>query len=85
MLKAGRILTNNDILKANSPEEFVKLVRRYLGISESSLLKIDELLYLCDKLSIKESAELTGFKDQFYFTRVFTKIMNTTPGKFAGK
>ena len=38
-----------------------------------------------DGLSIKETAEKVGFNDEFYFSKVFKKVMGTTPGKIVGK
>jgi AraC-like DNA-binding protein len=72
------------------PEHINAIFKKEMGLTPTQVVQQVRIRLACrylqvDGLSIKETAELTGFKDQFYFTRVFTKIMNTTPGKFAGK
>jgi AraC-like DNA-binding protein len=72
------------------PEHINAIFKKEMNMTPTQVVQRTRIRLACrylqeEGLSIKETAELCGFKDQFYFTRVFTKLMNTTPGKFAGK
>jgi transcriptional regulator GlxA family with amidase domain len=54
-----------------SPKEFMVFLR---------ITKAQELL--SGGMRIKEVAERVGFKDEFYFMRMFKKLTGTPPGKF---
>jgi len=71
------------------PEHINAIFKKEMKMTPTQVVQGARIRLACrylqeEGLSIKETAELTGFKDQFYFTRVFARIMNTTPGKFAG-
>lgn len=56
-----------------SPKEFITALR----ISKAKAL-------LASGESIKRTAELVGWDDEFYFMRIFRKVSGISPGKFRG-
>ncbi|OGV45591.1 MAG: hypothetical protein A2017_12320 [Lentisphaerae bacterium GWF2_44_16] len=69
-----------------SETHFRRLFKNYTGRSPKDFmnsLKISKAkAYLSQGRSIKQTAELLGFEDIFYFMRLFKKISGTAPGKF---
>ncbi|HPO89820.1 MAG TPA: AraC family transcriptional regulator [Victivallales bacterium] len=72
-----------------SQTHFRRLFKEKFGVSPKKIMistkisKAKELL--ASGLTIKETAERIGFKDQFYFMRVFKKITGMSAGKFRSK
>ena len=69
---------------------FSKIFKQYFGMSFSDYLNDCRLKKACDlllnpKFSIKEVAEMTGYPDQNYFSRVFQKLNGMTPSEFRNK
>lgn len=70
------------------PSYFSMLFRQSQGISPSDYLndirirKAKELLVKEEKMTVKEVAELVGFTDQLYFSKVFKKETGKTPSGF---
>lgn len=69
-----------------SETHFRRLFKGYTGRSPKDFmnsLKISKAKgYLAGGRSIKETAELLGFTDIFYFMRLFKKVSGIAPGKF---
>lgn len=73
-----------------SPSHFSRLFNGSTGHSPIvyfSQLKIQHACRLLDSSdwSITEIASEMGFEDQFYFSRLFKKIMNISPRKYRGR
>jgi AraC-like DNA-binding protein len=69
-----------------SPEHINSIFKHELGISPANFVNRQRvhrgLRYLIeDGLSVKETALKVGFRDEFYFSRVFKKIMDVSPSK----
>lgn len=85
----GQKLTINDLaLKSGlSVSHYSRLFRQRTGdspVNYFNLLKVQQscqYLYFTD-LSIKEIAAELGFDDQYYFSRLFTKLIGTSPLKY---
>jgi len=84
--------TRRDLAKkfSISPEHVNALFKKELGISPAKFLKRIKIYKACrllreDGLSIKETADLMGFYDEFHFSKAFKKIMGASPSKFRGK
>ncbi|KOF57372.1 AraC family transcriptional regulator [Clostridium sp. DMHC 10] len=73
-----------------SPTYLSKVFKKTTGYSIIEFfnkMKIDkakELIIEGDK-KIKEVAEIVGYKDEFYFSRIFKKIEGISPKEFCGK
>jgi len=69
-----------------SETHFRRLFKAHTGSSPKDFiisLKVSKAKeYLSTGTSIKETAELLGFKDIFYFMRLFKKVTGRAPGKF---
>lgn len=69
-----------------SPTHFRRLFNKYTGSSPKEFIlsmKISKAKQLLSEgKSIKESAELSGFNDIFYFMRAFKKMTGITAGRF---
>lgn len=69
-----------------SPTHFRRLFDKYTGSSPKEFIlsmKISRAKQLLSEgKSIKESAELSGFNDTFYFMRAFKKMTGITAGRF---
>lgn len=70
-----------------SPSYFSKVFKEEMKCNFSTYLNMlrvegSKKFLLDKKLSLVEVAGLVGFQDQSYFTKVFKKIMNTSPGEF---
>ena len=70
-----------------SPSYFSKVFKDEMKCNFSTylnMLRVEESkkLLLDKKLSLVEVAGRVGFQDQSYFTKVFKKLMNTSPGEF---
>lgn len=67
-----------------------KLFRKYTGQSfgacllEIRLEKAKELLKSNHKILIKDVAEMVGYSDQFYFSRIFHSYTGVSPTEFIG-
>ncbi len=84
--------TRHDLAKKFSitPEHVNSLFKKELGISPTKFLRRIKIYQACrllreDGLSIKECADLTGFYDEFHFSKAFKKVMGASPSKFKGK
>lgn len=69
-----------------APEYINQLFQKHMGISPGNYVhrQIAREAYRIltrEKLSIKECAEVLGFKNQFHFTRIFRKIYSVPPSK----
>ena len=64
------------------------LFRKYKGMSPSDYIiymrinKAKEILRLQPELSIRETGEMVGFQDPFYFSKVFKKETGMTPSGY---
>lgn len=73
-----------------SPTYLAKVFKKTTGYSIIEFfnkMKIDkakELIIEGDK-KVKEVAEILGYKDEFYFSRIFKKIEGVSPKEFYGK
>ncbi|GAB3926902.1 AraC family transcriptional regulator [Mucilaginibacter myungsuensis] len=85
----GKKLTINQLAdqSALSVSHYSRLFKQRTGsspIDHFNLLKIQQScqqLYFTD-LSVKEIAATLGFDDQYYFSRLFTKLMGVSPMKY---
>ncbi len=72
-----------------SYESFRKLFVQYKGISPGSYRRIQRMRQAClmlrSGISIKETAQMTGYADTYSFTREFTKSMGMAPGQYRKK
>ena len=65
-----------------------KLFRKYSGkscneyVKAVKLEKAKQLIIECPDLQVKDVASIVGFKDQFYFSRLFHHEVGLTPSKF---
>lgn len=74
-------------LVAMSTEGFIRAFRRSVGETPIQYVQQVRIQKACrlladPALSMEQVAELTGFSDRFYFTRVFKKQTNVTPAKY---
>lgn len=71
-----------------SPTHFRRLFDKYTGSSPKEFIlsmKVSRAKQLLSEgKSIKETAELSGFNDIFYFMRAFKKMTGITAGRFSG-
>lgn len=70
-----------------SPSRFNHKFYDFFGISPQKYIQEERIRQACilllnPKLSIDEVAERCGFCDRYYFTRIFTKTRNISPGAF---
>jgi len=70
-----------------SPEHINYLFKKELGITPTEFINHQRVLLAFhliknDQLSVKEASHKTGFNDQYYFSRVFKKIMGYPPAHF---
>lgn len=70
-----------------SPSYFSRVFKEETGLSFSAYLnsiRIDRAraLLLTGDIPLAEIAGLVGFEDQSYFTRVFSRIVGTSPGRY---
>ena len=73
-----------------SVEHINFMFKKELGVSPGAYLRRLKIFRACrylseDGLSVKETADRLGFYDEFYFSKVFKKIMGSSPSKFKGK
>lgn len=70
-------------------ESFRKLFVHYKGISPGNYRQEQRMrqacLMLCSGISIKETAQMTGYADTYSFTREFSKMMGMAPGQYRQK
>jgi len=69
-----------------TPEHVNALFRKELGISPTQFLHRERVLLAhrlmqSEGLSAKEAAARAGFCDQFYFSKVFRKMMGVPPSR----
>lgn len=69
------------------PSAFIRLFRQHTGHTPVEYLMNQRLEEACsmlhfDEASIDEIAERTGFSDRAYFTRIFSRAMNCSPGRY---
>lgn len=73
-----------------SPTYLAKIFKKTTGYSiieffnKMKMDKAKELIMEGDK-KVKEVAEILGYKDEFYFSRIFKKIEGISPKEFYGK
>ena len=77
-------LAENICMTANG---FSRLFKQETGFSPQQFIRHTRIskscsLLLHSNMSIDEIAELVGFANRYYFTRVFNEIMNQTPKSF---
>jgi len=70
-----------------SPSYFSKVFKEEMKCNFSAYLNMlrvenSKKYLLNEDISLVEVAGLAGFQDQSYFTKVFKKIVNTSPGEF---
>lgn len=80
-------LTDTAIHLHVSSRHLSRLFKAELGISYSEYVQKERIqiaarLLKTTDLSIREIAQETGFPDVHYFTRVFTALMHSSPGRF---
>jgi two-component system response regulator YesN len=71
-----------------TPQYMNPLFRKELGMTPSELVNRERVhfasrLMAAEGLSVKEAAARAGYNDQFYFSRVFKRIMNYPPSRSA--
>lgn len=67
-----------------SPEYLSSLFRKELGLPLTEFINRERVLYAYrlmreEGLRVKEAAARSGFRDQFYFSRVFKKVLGLPP------
>jgi AraC-like DNA-binding protein/quercetin dioxygenase-like cupin family protein len=84
--------SRHDLAKKFSitPEHVNALFKKELGTSPTKFLRRIKIYQACrllreDGLSIKECADITGFYDEFHFSKAFKQVMGASPSKFRGK
>jgi AraC-like DNA-binding protein len=70
---------------ALTPQHVNALFKKEMGISPTQFIHRERVMlayrFILDEgLSVKEAAARVGFDDPFYFSKVFKKIMNFSPG-----
>ena len=73
-----------------SPEHINAIFKRELGMTPTMVANRARINLACrciidEGLSVKEAADKAGFSDMCYFSRVFKKIMDVTPGRFQSR
>ncbi len=69
-----------------SPEHVNYLFKQELGISPTQLVQRERILIAYrmiqeEGLSVKEAADRVGYRDPFYFSRLFSRIAGISPGR----
>ena len=85
-------LTNDKLagLVHMAPNSFVRLFKQQTGQTPQDFIRkkrvehASKLLYHTDQ-SIKQISEECGFSDRYYFTRVFTRVMEDSPASYRKK
>lgn len=95
MLTYLRAHLGDPISRTNLAEEFAltpqhvnALFKKEMGISPTQFIHRERVMlayrFILDEgLSVKEAAARVGFDDPFYFSRIFKKIMNFSPGRLS--
>jgi AraC-like DNA-binding protein len=73
-----------------TPEHVNAIFKSELGMTPTEISHRIRITQACrfiqeDGLSLQQTAEKCGFRDEYHFSRVFKKVMGIPPGKFAGK
>jgi AraC-like DNA-binding protein len=73
-----------------TPEHINALFKRELGMTPTQLVHRERVhlayqLIRNDGLSVKQAAEHVGFYDQFYFSKIFRRIIGTPPSRLVFK
>lgn len=73
-----------------TPEHVNALFKRELGMTPTQLIHRERVhlayqLIRNDGLSVKQAAEHVGFYDQFYFSKIFRRIIGTPPSRLTFK
>ena len=75
-----------DIAEAFSltPEHVNALFKKELGVSPTQLIHRERVYLACqylqaERITVKQAAQRVGFYDQFYFSKVFKRIMGVSP------
>lgn len=73
-----------------TPEYVNFIFKKELGMTPTEFLHREKIFqayrYLSeDGLSVKETAQRLGFCDEFYFSRIFRRIMKLPPGRIAAR
>lgn len=81
-------VTRKDLAKkfGLTPEHINAIFKKETGMTPTNFVHRARINLACrylleEGLSIKETAERVGFNDEFYFSKVFKKVMNITPGR----
>lgn len=73
-----------------TPEHINAVFKQETGLTPTQAVHRARINLACrylleEGLSIKETAAKVGFSDEFYFSKVFKKIMSIPPGKITGR
>ncbi|NOY74813.1 MAG: helix-turn-helix transcriptional regulator [Kiritimatiellaeota bacterium] len=73
-----------------TPEHVNAIFKKELGMTPTEVSHRIRVNLACgyiqeDGLSLQQTAEKCGFRDEYHFSRVFKKVMGIPPGKFAGR
>lgn len=86
---SGKFLSSSDIAKAAgcSESQLRQLFRKTYGMSPNKYLNLIRIerakkMLSSNLFTIGEIATLCGFKNVYYFSRVFKDLTGTTPGKY---
>lgn len=86
---SGNFLSSSDIAKAAgcSESHLRQLFRKTYGMSPNKYLNLIRIerakkMLSSNLFTIGEIATLCGFKNVYYFSRVFKEVTGTTPGKY---
>ncbi len=73
-------------LSSTSVSNLEKIFNQQLGVSPTTYrntIRVEHAKQLLARgYSIQEAAQLTGFSDRYYFSKVFKKLTGITPGNF---
>ena len=84
-----KAISNDDLAKlfGMNRNAFAKIFRENVGVSPQKFIAQRRIQQAClllrfSDLTVDEIAEMTGFCDRYYFTRVFTQQRNIPPAAF---
>ena len=83
----SRLVTRQGLARQFSltPEHINTIFKKELGVTPTQFVQREEALLALrlirdEGLSVKEVAARVGFTDEFYFSKVFKKVMHVSPG-----
>ena len=70
-----------------STDHLTRMCQQYISMTPSQYVREQRIHQACELLehtdySIENVAERCGFRDRFYFSRVFTKVTGTSPARY---